>query len=128
MTLINSATYGPLIASLGVDVTVNPRETTVSRILQHVRRGRIRAVHSLREGLAEVIEAEALDTSAIVGRPLREAKLPHGIRIGAIVREGKIMVPRGDAVIKAKDRVIIFAEAEIVKKVEKIFSVRFEFF
>ncbi|MEX2648550.1 MAG: Trk system potassium transporter TrkA [Alphaproteobacteria bacterium] len=128
ITLINSATYGPLLASLGVNATVNPRETTVSSILHHVRRGRVRAVHSLREGIAEIIEAEALDTSAIVGRPLREAKLPQGIRIGAIVRDGKIVVPRGDAVIKAKDRVILFAEAETVKKVEKIFSVRFEFF
>ncbi|MGH6720209.1 MAG: TrkA C-terminal domain-containing protein [Alphaproteobacteria bacterium] len=93
-----------------------------------MRRGRIRAVQSLREGIAEVIEAEALDTSAIVGRPMREAKLPEGARIGAIVRDDKVLVPRGDTVIKAKDRVIIFAEAETVKKVEKFFSVRFEFF
>lgn len=128
VTLVNSSTYGSLIASLGVDVTVNPRETTVSRILEHVRRGRISAVHSLREGIAEVIEAEALDTSAIVGRPLREAKLPQGVRVGAIVRDGKVLVPRGDTAIKAKDRVIIFAETEMVKKVEKLFSVRFEFF
>ena len=128
VTLINSSTYGPLMASLGIDVTVNPRETTVSRILEHVRRGRINAVHSLREDIAEVIEVEALDTSAIVGRPLRDAKLPNGVRVGAIVREGKILVPRGDTAIKAKDRVIIFAETEMVKKVEKLFSVRFDFF
>ncbi|MBM3582951.1 MAG: Trk system potassium transporter TrkA [Alphaproteobacteria bacterium] len=128
VTLINSSTYGALIGSLGVDVTVNPRETTVSRILEHVRRGRISAVHSLREGIAEIIEAEALDTSPIVGRPMREAKLPQGVRIGAIVRDGKVVVPRGDTVIKAKDRVIIFAETEMVKKFEKLFSVRFEFF
>ena len=45
-------------------------------------RGRIRAVHSVQDGKAEVIEAEALDTSPLVGRPLREAGLPEESRAG----------------------------------------------
>ena len=46
---------------------INPRETTVSSILQHVRRGRIKSAYSLRDGEAEVFEAEALETSPLVG-------------------------------------------------------------
>ena len=63
VTLINKTTYSPLITTLGIDVVVSPRAITVSTILQHVRRGRIRAVHSLGDGFAEVIEADALETS-----------------------------------------------------------------
>ena len=128
MTLINNVTYAPLVTTLGIDVVVSPRDVTVSTILQHVRRGRIRAVHSIREGLAEVIEAEALETSPLMGAPLREVKLPAGIIVGAILRDDEVIIPDGDTVIRTKDRVIILASAGQVKKVEKLFSVRLEFF
>ena len=128
VTLINNSSYGPLVSTLGIDVVVSPRDVTVSTILQHVRRGRIRAVHSIRDGLAEVIEAEALETSPLMGKPLREVNLPAGIIVGAIVRGDDVIIPHGDTVIQAKDRVIILAAAGQVKKVEKLFSVRLEFF
>ena len=128
VTLVNNAGYGSLISSLGIDAAVNPRATTVSTILQHVRRGRIRGVHTLKDGMAEVIEAEALETSVMVGRPLRETRLPPGVVIGAEVRGDTVIIPRGDTVIQAKDRVVIFALAEAVRKVEKMFSVRLDFF
>ena len=128
VTLINNSSYGPLVSTLGIDVVVSPRDVTVSTILQHVRRGRIRAVHSIREGLAEVIEAEALETSPLMGTPLREVNLPAGIIIGAVVRGDEVIIPHGDTVIQTKDRVIILAAAGQVKKVEKLFSVRLEFF
>ena len=128
VTLINNLSYGPLVSTLGIDVVVSPRDVTVSTILQHVRRGRIRAVHSIREGLAEVIEAEALETSPLTGTPLRDAKLPAGVIVGAIVRDDEVIVPRGDTVIRPHDKIIIFATAGQSKKVEKMFSVRLEFF
>jgi trk system potassium uptake protein TrkA len=128
ITLINKPTYGPLITALGIDVVVSPRAITVSTILQHVRRGRIRSVHSLGDGFAEVIEAEALETSPLVGAPLSEIDLPDGVIIGAVVHDGEVIIPRGATVIEETDRVILLATAEAVKKVEKMFSVRLEFF
>ncbi len=128
VTLVNNVAYGPLISSLGVDVALNPRATTVSSILQHVRRGRIRGVHSLRDGMAEVIEAEALETSSMVGVPLRDARTPAGVIVGAVVRGDQIIIPRGDTVIAVGDRVIMFARADMVRQVEKMFSVRLDFF
>jgi trk system potassium uptake protein TrkA len=128
VALINKGTYASLISTLGVDAVVNPRAITVSTILQHVRRGRIRGVYSLRGDFGEVIEAEALETSQLVGSPLRDAKLPAGVIVGAIYRDGEVLVPRGDTVIQAQDRVILFATYEVVKKVEKLFAVRLDFF
>ncbi|MDJ0936096.1 MAG: Trk system potassium transporter TrkA [Kiloniellales bacterium] len=128
VTLVNSTTYSPLIGTLGIDTVVSPREITVSTILQHVRQGRIRSVHSLSEGFGEIIEAEALETSSLVGVPLREADLPEGVLVGAIVRGDEVIIPRGDTVIKPKDQVVIFAAASAVKSVEKLFAVRLEFF
>jgi trk system potassium uptake protein TrkA len=128
VTLINKITYNALMGPLGIDVVVSPRAITVSNILQHVRRGRIHAVHSLHEGFGELIEADALETSSLVGKPLREVKLPNGVLLGAVVREGQVISPRGSTVVQAGDRVILFAAAEAVKKVEKMFSVRLEYF
>jgi trk system potassium uptake protein len=128
LTLVNNNNYEPLLGSLGIDVVINPRETTVSSVLQHVRRGRIRSVHTLKDGEAEVLEAEALETSPLVGKPLREARLPAGVLIGAIMRDKAMIMPRGNTVIRAHDRVVIVARAAAVKKVEKLFAVRVDYF
>ena len=128
ITLINSGTYEPLINSLGIDVVVSPHNITVSTILQHVRRGRIHSVHTLREGFGELIEAEALETSDLVGKPLKEIKLPQGVLLGAIVRDGEMICPRGSTVVQAKDRVVLFAAEDVIREVEKIFSVQLEYF
>jgi trk system potassium uptake protein len=128
LCLVNTVALAGLISDLGVDMQVNPRGVTVSRILRHVRRGRIRGLHSVLEGKAELIEAEALETSPLVGVPLRELDVFEGMRIGAIYRNGKIILPRGDTVLQAQDRVVLFAEAARVKRVEQLFRVSLEFF
>lgn len=127
IALANKTTYSSLVTTLGIDVLVNPRAITVSTILQHVRRGRIRAVHSLRDGFGEIIEAEAMETSPLVGAQIKEANLPSGVIIGAIVRNGEVVIPRGDTDVRARDRVILLATADTVKKVEKLFAVRLNF-
>ena len=96
--------------------------------LKNVRRGRIRSVHSLREGFGELIEAEALEMSGIVNKPLKEARLPDGVIIGAIVRGNKVIIPRADTVARTGDRIILMATAAAIKSVEKMFSVRLEYF
>lgn len=128
IALINNPAYRPLMASLGVDVFIDPRATTVSTILQHVRRGRIRSLQALSAATAEVIEAEALETSPVIGIPLRELDLPSGVMVGAIIREDEVIIPRGGDAIAASDRVVLFVQADQIRKVEQLFSVQLEYF
>ena len=128
ITLINSTAYAPLMTTLGIDVAVSPRAITVSTILQHIRRGRIRSVHSLADGYAEVIEAEALETSPLVGNALSEVKFPPNTIVGAIVRDGAVLTPRADTVVRTEDIVILLAASKSVKGAERLFSVQLEFF
>ncbi len=128
MALINNTSYPPFAHALGIDAYVNPRSVTISKILQHVRKGRIRGVHSLQNGAAEIIEAEALETSPLVGRPLSEIDLPDGIRIGAIFRKNEVITPSAETQIQSSDRVVIFAVADRVRQVEQMFRVSLEFF
>ncbi len=128
IALVNNATYAPLLTDLGIDVTVNPRETTVSRILEHVRKGRITAVHAISDGAAEIIEAVAMATSSLVGKSIGELKLPAGIIFGALVRKDDIIIPSIETTIAEGDHIIILATSAMVRKVEKIFSVSLEYF
>lgn len=128
LSLLNDPNYPAFARGLGIDAYVNPRQITVSKVLQHVRKGRIRGVHSLLDGAGEVIEADALETSPLIGKPLKELDLFDGMRIGAIIRGGKIVLPRGDTVIHARDRIVLFALADKVKRVEQLFRVSLEFF
>lgn len=128
ITLVNSGTYAPLMAPLGIDVVVSPRAITVSTVLQQVRRGRIRSVHSIADNFGEIIEVEALETSSVVGMPLRDAKLPPGVVIAAVVRGGEVEMAHGRTVIEVGDLVVLFAAKGAVKRVEKMFSVSVDFF
>jgi len=128
MCLINNTGYMTIVRSLGIDAFINPRSVTVSRILQHVRRGRIRAVQTVLNGAGEVIDAEALPTSPLVGKALRDLDLPDGMRIGALRRRGRILIPRGDTVIESNDRIVIFATKENVPEVEQLFRVSLDYF
>ena len=128
IALVNNQFFTPLVSSMGIDAIVNPRTITVSTILQHVRRGRVKAAHTLRDGFAEILEVEALDTSAIVNTPIREIKKPKDMIFGLIVRGTEIIAPRGDTVIRPDDRVIMLAAHGQVKKVEQMFAVRPEYF
>ncbi|MEO9336859.1 Trk system potassium transporter TrkA [Mesorhizobium sp. SB112] len=128
LTLINNPAYHDLTKSLGIDAYVNPGSVTISRVLQHVRRGRIKTVHSVHRGGAEIIEAEALETSPLVGIQLRDLDLPDGMRIGAVYRDGVVLKANGELRIKPKDRVVIFALAHAVRQVEQMFRVSLDFF
>ncbi len=128
MALLNTVAYQDFTHMVGIDAYINPKAVTISKILQHVRRGRIRAVYSVYRDMAELIEAEALETSSLVGAPLRDLDLPEGLRIGAIYRDGQVIRPNGDVRIKPKDRVVIFATSDAVKHVEQMFRVSLEFF
>jgi trk system potassium uptake protein TrkA len=128
MALVNNPTYPAFANSLNIDAYINPRSVTISKILQHVRRGRIRGVYTLHQGAGEVIEAEALETSPMVGKTLRELDMPDGIRIGLVIRTGESFPPSGDTIVQAGDRVILFARSDSVNLVEQLFRVSLEFF
>lgn len=122
VALVNNPGFVPLISTLGIDAVVSPPQITVSSILEHVRRGRIRDVHSVLEGHGEVLEAEVADSSPLVGQELRHAKIPKGLAIGAIVRKGAVLAARGETVIATNDVVILFAKQGRAVKAEALFS------
>ena len=132
MAIVNRSAYIDLIQSSVLDIAISPRLATVSALLSHVRRGDVQAAHSLRRGVAEVIEAVAHgdhNTSKIVGRQLQNIKLPTGATIGAIMREDKLVRLDDESVIEENDHVIIFViDKRQIPAVENLFQVSASFF
>jgi len=128
VTRISKFSYIPLVSAIGLDAIVSPRLSAVRAILQYIRKGKIISVAPLKGEHAEVIEAEALETSKIIDVPLSNVNFPKGALLGAIVRDGEIIIPRGDSVVKPKDRLIIFTLREAVPKLERLLTVRLEHF
>ncbi|MEM9724960.1 MAG: Trk system potassium transporter TrkA [Pseudomonadota bacterium] len=128
IALTNEPSFSPLAEPLGIDAFVNPRSTTVSTILRHVRRGRIRALHTLREGEAEVFETQVLNTSPMAGKRIADLELPDDATIGAILTKDGVKRPSPDLIIEAEDIVVMFAMARDLKAVENLFRVSIDFF
>jgi trk system potassium uptake protein TrkA len=132
IALINRQAYGELMQGSHIDVAVSPSHATMSELLRHVRRGDVVAVHRLRQGIIEVVEAVAHGdhrSSRVVGRQVCEVRLPKGAFIGALVREDEIIMPDPDTVIQQDDHVIVFVLGRNqMARVEKLFQVSASFF
>ena len=128
IALINDPTLVPLMEPMGVDAHINPRATTVSSILRHIRHGRVRSVYSIGDAEAEVIEAEVLSTSSIAGRMIREIEFPEGVLVGAVMKDGEVIKITGELRIEEGDRIVMFALAKDVPEVERLLQVSIDFF
>jgi trk system potassium uptake protein TrkA len=128
ITLVNDISYIPLINTLGIDVVVSPRETTISSVLQHIRRGKIRSAHTLHNGEAEVMEAEVIVNSPLIGKKVQELSLPVDVALGCIVRGERVFIPDPETEILCHDHLVLLTLASMVKKVEKIFTSQTDYF
>lgn len=132
MTLINNSAYVDLVQGGDIDVAISPSQATIGSLLTHVRRADIVSVHKLRRGAAEAIEAIAhgdKKSSRVVGRCIEDLDLPEGCTIGAIVRDGKVLIAHDDVEIAPEDHVIMFlTDRRFIPDVERLFQVGFTFF
>ena len=128
MSLINRAAYVDLMESQeSIDVAISPEQVTIGALLTHVRRGDVVAVHSLRRGAAEAIEAIAHgdeSTSKVVGHKIEDIELPEGTTIGAVVRGKEVLIAHHNTVIEAEDHVVLFlVDKTKISEVERMFQV-----
>ncbi len=128
ISLINDPTLAPLMTPLAIDAFINPRATTVSSILRHIRHGRVRDVYSVGDTEAEIIEAEVLSTSPISGQMVRDVDFPEGVLIGAIYKGTEVIKPRGGTRIDEGDVIVLFSLTADVPEVERLLQVSIDFF
>ena len=131
IAIINKLSYRKLV-SKEIDVVISPEDVTIGSILASVRTSDVVKVHSLGFGEAELLEIIIhgdSKTSKVVGKKVSELELPSGCRIGAVYREGKIILLNEDLDIKSNDRLIIYLlHKKDFSKLAKLFQVSIGFF
>jgi trk system potassium uptake protein TrkA len=128
IALVNDPSLSTLMEALRIDAFINPRATTVSSILRHVRHGRVQSIYAVGDGEAEVIEAQILSTSPLAGRSIGNSRLPEGALIGALMKGGKMVKLNSRTELQAGDRVVIFALRKDVPEIERLLQVAVEYF
>ena len=121
MALINKPNYSLLQSSLKIDDLIDPRMNTVYSILKHIHKGTIENAYTISNGEYEVIEAEIIETSELINKELKNSNLPEEIRIGAILRNNKVIIPRSNFIFQKDDRVVFLAKKDSISIVENIF-------
>ena len=127
MVLIQRDAYIDLVHGSTIDIAISPQQATISALLTHVRRGAIDNVYSLRGGAAEAIEIVAKGdekSSKVVGRAIKNIKLPPGATIGAVVRGSEVLIAHSNTLIHEEDHVILFlVNKRYIYDIEKLFQV-----
>ena len=121
MALTNKPNYSLLQSSLKIDDLIDPRMTTVSSILKHIHKGTIENAYTISDGEYEVIEAEIVETSELINKEIKNSNLPEESRIGAVLRDKKIIIPRSNFIFKKDDRVVFIVKKDSIPSIENIF-------
>jgi trk system potassium uptake protein TrkA len=123
MALVNKPNYSLLQSSLNIDDLIDPRMNTVSSILKHIHKGTIENAYSILNGEYEIIEAEIIETSELINKELKNSNLPDEIRIGAILRNNDVIIPRSNFIFKNEDVVVFLAKKNFLQVVENMFRI-----
>jgi len=113
--------FAPLADALGIDITISPRLLAAGAILRFVRQGEVVAVTLLESG-AEMIELRVPERCRVAGRPLSEAGFPRDALVGAVLRDGELIIPSGRDVLRPGDDVVVFSLGTAVDEVERLFA------
>lgn len=122
ITQLRMSDYIPVVEKIGIDQTLSPRLLAAGAILKYVRMSNIVSITLIGDASAHVLELIAPDKAEHLGTPLTDLHFPKNTILGTIVRGDEIIIPKGDDVIKAGDRLIIFALPEASLEAGKYFK------
>ena len=128
IALINDPTMSPLMEPLGIDAYINPRSTTVSSILRHIRHGMVKNVYSIGDAEAEIIEAQVMSTSPIAGSRISDIGFPEGVKVGGILKNGDMLTPNSQSKIEEGDIIALFVLSKDIPEVERLLQVTIDYF
>ena len=121
ISVVSRAEFAPLSEALGVDIAISPRLITAGAILRFVRKGDVMAVNVLESG-AEMIELRVPEDCRVAGQPLSKVGFPDGAIVGAVLRNGDVVIPTGDEVLQQGDDAVVFTVESAVDEVERLFA------
>ena len=114
--------YADLMAKVGVDITLSARLLSAAEVMRFIRQGGLVSVALLEGAKAEALELQVQAGCKVDGKALVRAGLPRECLVCGIIHEGEASVPNGHSVLNTGDRVIVFAQTEVVQDVLDMFA------
>ena len=122
ITQLRMSDYIPLVEKIGIDQNISPRLLAAGAILKYVRMSNIVSVTLVGDANAHVLELIAPQHSEHFSKPLKDLRFHDNVILGTIIRDGKVIIPKGSDEIRPKDRLIIFALPDASREAEKYFK------
>ncbi len=124
---VSRQSYKNLIEKMGVDMVLNPLDIVASNILRYIQGTKRIISYLMIQGQAEIMEIIATDDMKLSNIALRDIDLPDGVLIAAIHRKQQVIIPNGNTVIHADDKVTIFCLLSDIGELEKLTTTKKNF-
>jgi trk system potassium uptake protein len=124
ITLGHRPDYHDIYRQLGIDVVLSPRLVASDHVLRYCRQTTVTSLANIGDGLAQVVEHVTDASHRIVGVPVRRLAFPRGALLCAIIKNDLAIVPGGDDVVEAGDRVVVLTTEAARKAVSRLFQPR----
>ncbi len=121
LSVVRRPDYANVLAKLGIDVAVSPREVMAREIAGMLEPGPILSRSQIAGGDAEILELEVVSEAPLAGKPLRELALPNALVV-AVVREELVFVPGADDELRPGDIAVVLAQRDSLADVLALFS------
>ncbi|MGZ0745957.1 Trk system potassium transporter TrkA [Haloparvum sp. AD34] len=123
VAVIDQTRYVDLFETVGIEVGLSPRSVVAEEITRFTQADTTENIAFIETDKAEVIEVEIDAESVLAGRSIQDAigEFPEGVVIGAIIRDGEFVVPRGDTEVQVGDSVVAFVNADAIEEATEKF-------
>ena len=122
ITRVSNPANHRLFERVGIDVALSARGAALTSVVHHVDGGRSSLLAILQEGQARVVELTA--PAALRSTAVKDLALPREAIVGSVLRDGRVLVPRGDDRVEGGDRLIVCCTEAALRDVHRLFAGR----
>ncbi len=122
IVLVNRVAYLPILPTIGLNAVISKQMLTVNAVQQFIQHRQVAAIANVPGIEGQMIEYIASEGSRITQRLLRDVHFPRTAIVGAILRNGKLVIPSGDTRIQPEDRTVVFTLPEAMGELDKLFG------
>lgn len=120
---IRRSDYLPLIESVGIGASLSPRILTCEAIMRFVQKGSLVSQGMVRDGSAEVFDMTVEPRhTRFINKAIQDISFPSGTIVASILRDGNIIIPNGQEVIREGDHLNLFVAKDVIRKVTRLLS------
>lgn len=113
-----------VMQALGIDNVINSTNSIASLIEREVDTSRIKQLLSMNSGEVTLFEVQLPENYVYDGKMLMDIKLPVLFNIVSITRAGRMIIPRGQSMLKSGDKLLVISETNMVKELKSVLKIK----